>query len=296
MRTPLSYAVLGLALAVSSTACAGGSGRAEPATSPASATVAAATAAPTPTPTSTPTAEPTTPGEFLDSARKAMAGQPGWTFAVDGKEDLTAQGRTSSASYRATVQFTERPAALHASGVSVSNGKDRSEEIFVTGTTVHLKEAGRPWQHGPVSDPGMQAKVEDPRADLEAFGAYLRDPEGGVTLTRSQGRVELRVRVSSTKVPQLRDRTLRQKVTAELDSTVTQLEKAGVPVDPRRLTVAGLQETLALDPVTHRIVSHRFRLRVLIPYGQQVITYAQDVREDARGVFGGDIRLPADAR
>jgi hypothetical protein len=294
MRTRLRHAVLVLALAVSSAACAGGTQRAEPANPAGTGTVAAQTQTPTPTPRPAP--EPTTPGEFLDSARKAMAAQNGWTFAVTGKEDLTAQGQTSAASYRATVQLTQRPEALHSQGVSVSKGKDRSEEIFVDGNTVHLKQAGQAWRHGSLSDPEMQSKVEDPLTDLETFRAYLNDPAGGVTLARSAGKAELRVRVTSTKFSAVKNRRLMEKVRAELAGTVEQLRKAGVPVNEQQLTLASLQETLTLDPVTHRIMSHRFQLRVLIPYGQQNMTYSQDVQEDSRGVFAGDIRLPANAK
>lgn len=210
-----------------------------------------------------------------------------------GEEDLTAQGQTNAASYRATVQLTQRPETLHSQGVSVSKGKDRSEEIFVTGNTAYLKETGQSWQHGPVSEPEMQSKVEDPLAGLEAFRTYLRDPAVGVTLTRSACEVELRVRASSKKFSAVWNQGFMEKVRAELDSTMKQLEKAGVPVNEQQFTLSSLQETLTLDSVTHRIVSHRFQFGVVIPYGQQGITYSQDVQEDARGVFGGDIRPPA---
>lgn len=287
MRTRLRYAVLVLALAVSSAACAGKAQRADPVKPAGTDTFATPVSTPKPTP------EPRTPGEFLDSAQKAMAGQNGWTFAVRGKEDLTAQGQTNAASYRATVQLTQRPETLHSQGVSVSKGKDRSEEIFVTGNTAYLKETGQSWQHGPVSEPEMQSKVEDPLAGLEAFRTYLRDPAVGVTLTRSACEVELRVRASSKKFSAVWNQGFMEKVRAELDSTMKQLEKAGVPVNEQQLTLSSLQDTLTLDSVTHRIVSHRFQFRVVIPYGQQGITYSQDVQEDARGVFGGDIRPPA---
>jgi hypothetical protein len=284
MRTRSQCAVLVLALSLLSAACAGEAGKTEPAEPRETGT----TAAPSP--------EPKTPADVLDSAEKAMAGQNGWTFAVTGKEGLVTQGQANSASYKATVQRTQKPDALHSMGVTTSKGDDRSEEIFVIGGTAYLKEASQGWKHGPVTDPDMQSKVEDPLGALEAFRTYLRNPADGVTLTTRPGQVQLQVRASSKRFPEMQGRDFMQKVRLELDPTLKQLEKAGVSVNEKQLTLSHLEETLILDPATHQIVSHRLQFSVVIPYGKDGITYTQDVQEHSHGVFGGEIQLPAGVR
>lgn len=291
MRTGFTYAALVLATALSAAGCAG---KAE-AGKPAGPTTTGTAAAPSPKPQATASKrpEPRTPAEFLDRAQEAMSGGHGWTFAVKGKEGLTAQGQTNAASYTATVQLTPKPDAFHQKGVSTSKGTHRSEEIFVIGATAYLKEAGQAWTHGPATDPDTQSKVEDPVLALRDFRTYLKNPADHLTLTRNSGEVQLQVTVSSKRFPEVRNRDVMKKVMVELDPTLRQLKKAGVPVNDDQLTLSHLSDTLTLDPGTHRITSHRLTFSVLIPYGRQGIVYSQDVREDSRGAFTGEIRLPA---
>lgn len=233
-------------------------------------------------------AKPVTPGEFLDRAEQAMAAEGGWTFGVKGSEDLVFQGQASTASYEATAERTQdpsAPSALHSSGSVLSKGKRKPEEIFVIDGTAYVKEGTDAWKRGPASDPDMQNKVEDPVAALAEFRTYVQESGGNVTLTKAGGKVELQVRSKSRK--------LSQKAMRELKPTLRQLQKAGVSATEDQLTLSRVEETLILDPATYRVESHRFRFGFLIPYGGQDITYGQDVTEEIRGVFDGDIELPA---
>ncbi|MBM9509456.1 hypothetical protein [Actinacidiphila acididurans] len=294
MRTGFGYAVLVLATALSAAGCAGKAEAGKPAEQ--TTTAAAATPSPKPQAAESKRPEPRTPGEFLDRAQEAMSGGHGWTFAVKGKEDLTAQGQTNAASYTAMVQLTPKPDAFHQKGVSTSKGNHRSEEIFVIGDTAYLKEAGTAWTHSPVTDPDTQSKVENPVLALRDFGTYLNNPADHLTMTKNSGEVQLQVTASSKRFPEVQNRDFMKKVKLELDPTLKQLKNAGVPVNDSQLTLSHLEDTLTLDPATHRITSHRFTFSVVIPYGQQGIVYSQDVREDSRGTFTGEIRLPAGVR
>ncbi|WP_406272458.1 hypothetical protein [Streptomyces sp. NBC_00191] len=232
-------------------------------------------------------AKPVTPEEFLDRAEQAMAAEGGWTFAVKGSEDLVFQGQASTASYKATAERTQdpsAPSALHSSGSVLSKGKRKPEEIFVIDGTAYVKEGNDAWKRGPASAPDMQNKVEDPVAALAEFRTYVQEGDD-VTLTKAGGKVKLQVRSGSRK--------LSQKAMRELKPTLKQLQKAGVSATEDQLTLSRVEETLILDPATYRVESHRFRFGFLIPYGGQDITYSQDVTEEIRGVFDGDIELPA---
>jgi hypothetical protein len=238
-------------------------------------------------------AKPVTAEDFLDRAEEAMAAQGGWTFAVKGSESLVFQGQTSAASYESTVRRTQAPAAFHSSGSVISKGKRKPEEIFVIGGTQYVKEGGDAWKHGPVSDPDMKNKVEDPVAVIGEFRKYVQESGDDVTLTKERGKVRLQVRTGSRKLSEVRDRSFAEKAVRELKPTLKQLQKAGVSASEDQLTLSRLEETLILDSETYRVESHRFRFGFLIPYGGQDITYGQDVNEENRGVFDGHIELPA---
>ncbi|MFF3248984.1 hypothetical protein ACFYWY_35865 [Streptomyces sp. NPDC002870] len=238
-------------------------------------------------------AKPVTAEDFLDRAEEAMAAQGGWTFAVKGSESLVFQGQASTASYKATVRRTQDPEAFHSSGAVISKGKRKPEEIFVVGGTQYVKEGRDAWKRGPVSDPDMKNKVEDPMAAIGEFRKYVQESGDDVTLTKEEGKVRLQVRSGSRKLSEVRDRAFAEKAVRELKPTLKQLQKAGVSATEDQLTLSQLEETLILDPETYRVESHRFRFGFLIPYGGQGITYGQDVNEENRGVFHGDIELPA---
>jgi hypothetical protein len=236
--------------------------------------------------------KPTTPEDFLDRAEEAMRKEPGWAFAVKGEETLGLQGQESTASYQAAVKRTQEPEALHSQGTITRKGKRESEEIFVIGDTVHVKEGEEGWKQGPVSDPEMKNKVEDPMAAIEAFRRYRKETADDVTLTEEGGEARLRVRASSVKLPEGQNRAFVKKAVEELDPTLEQLRKAGVAVNTSQLTLSRLEETLVLDAETHQIKSHRLQFRFLIPYGSQNITYEQSVDEEIEGTFDGAIKLP----
>lgn len=238
-------------------------------------------------------AKPVTAEDFLDRAEEAMAAEGGWTFAVKGAENLVFQGRASTASYQATIRRTQDPAAIHSSGSVVSKGKRKPEEIFVIDGTEYVNEGRGSWKHGPVSDPDMKNKVEDPVAAIAEFRKYVQESGDDVTLTKEGGKVRLQVRSGSQKLSEVRDRAFVQKAIRELNPTLKQLQKAGVSATEDQLTLSRLEETLTLDRETYRVESHRFRFGFLIPYGGQDITFGQDVNEENRGVFVGVIELPA---
>lgn len=239
--------------------------------------------------------KPTTPEDFLDRAEEAMGKEPGWAFAVKGEETLSLQGQVSAASYQAAVKRTADPEALHSQGTITSKGKRKPEEIFVIGDTVHVKEGEEGWKHGPVSDPEMKNKVEDPMAAIEAFRRYRKESADDVTLTEEGGEVRLRARTSSVKFPEVQGRAFAKKAMEELNPTLEQLRKAGVAVNTSQLTLSRLEETLVLDAGTYQIKSHRLQFRFLIPYGDQNITYEQSVEEQIEDTFDGVIKLPEGA-
>lgn len=237
--------------------------------------------------------------DFLGLAEKAMAGEAAWTFAVKGKEGLTFQGQKSDATYRATVHRGMAPVALHSQGVSTSSkGARTSEEIYVVDGTAYLKKGGAPWKDAPVSDPEMRNKVEDPVAAIAAFRAYARTATGqdDVTLTEADGTVELRVDSDKQKLAAVRDRAWVKKAVREFAPTAEQLRAAGVPVDNDRLTLSGLTEVLVLDATTYRVKGCRFEFGFLIPNGGQNIAFEQDVRQENRGTYDGQIELPVGLR
>jgi hypothetical protein len=237
--------------------------------------------------------DPQTPADFLALARKAMAKEPGWTFAVTGKEGVTLQGQGSNASFRGTLQHTRKPQALHSKGATLAKGTTKSEEIYVLDGTAYLKEGNGAWKKKPASDPEIRNKVEDPLTALDRFGAYLKASEDDVTVTKGAGIVTLQVGVDTTKLTDVRDRGFVQKAMQEFDSTAKQLRKAGVAVQDSRLSFSSLKETLVLDSATYRVESHRFRFQLRVPYQGKDIFYGQDVREENKGAFDREVKLPA---
>jgi len=236
-----------------------------------------------------------TPGEFLERAGKAMDAESGWTFAVKGNEGLVLQGQTSAASYTSTVRRTRDPEALHSTGTIVSKGAGKPEEVFVVGGVGYVKEggAGAGWKKGPVSDPDIANKVEDPVDALEAFESYAKAGEGAVEVVKADGNVRLQVQVRSRRLAEVKNRPGVEKAARELEPTLAQLRKAGVTAGEEQILLNRIDEVLVLDAKTFRITSHRFECSFLIPYQGRTIAYSQNVREENRGVFDGGIRLPA---
>ncbi|MGW0555152.1 hypothetical protein ACWDZ6_13240 [Streptomyces sp. NPDC002926] len=243
-------------------------------------------------------AAPEAPEDFLDLADKAMAEEGAWTFSVKGQEGLTLQGRKSAATYRATVRRGMEPEALHSQGVSTSSkGTRKNEEIYVVDGTAYLKEGSAPWKNAPTSDPEMQNKVEDPVAAIQEFREYAQAAGDDMTLTRTDGTIQLRVGSGKQKLSALPGRAWVKKARREFDPTAEQLRDAGIPVTDAQLTLSGLEEVLVLDARTYRIKSHRFEFGFLVPYaGGQDIRYEQDVRQENQGIFDGKIELPAGVR
>ena len=243
-------------------------------------------------------AAPESAEDFLDLAEKAMAEEGAWTFSVKGQEGLTLQGRKSAATYRATVRRGMEPEALHSQGVSTSSkGTTKNEEIYVVDGTAYLKKGSAPWKAAPTSDPEMQNKVEDAVAAIEEFREYAQAAGDEMTLTKTDGTIQLRVGSDKQKLTAVRDRAWVKKAQREFDPTAEQLRDAGIPVNDSQLTLSGLEEVLVLDARTYRIKSHRFEFGFLVPYaGGQDITYEQDVRQENQGTFDGKIELPAGVR
>jgi hypothetical protein len=94
----------------------------------------------------------------------------------------------------------------------------------------------------------------------------------------------------------VKDRPVVEKAVRELEPTLAQLRKSGVTAGESQILLDHVDEVLVLDAKTFRITSHRFECGFLIPYQGRTITYSQDVREENRGLFDGDIRLPAGVR
>ncbi|ELS55930.1 hypothetical protein [Streptomyces viridochromogenes] len=241
-----------------------------------------------------PTPAPETSAEFLALAKKAMDAQKGWRFTVRGSENLVLQGRESGATYSARVhRTTGAPWALHSVGSSRSSkGVTESEEVYVVDGVGYVKEGAAAWRHGPLTDPGIAGKVEDPVAALDTFEEYGR----AVSLTTSDRRVELRVRTVSAALPAVRGQGVVRKTLRELAPTLEQLRAAGVAAPESGITVERAEETLVLDSATYEVTSHTFRCVLRIPYGTGGIRYAQEVTERTAGPYEGAVVLPAGVR
>ncbi|MET9515936.1 hypothetical protein [Streptomyces sp. NPDC002994] len=240
---------------------------------------------------------PESPEDFLDLAEEAMAKEGAWTFSVKGEEALKLQGQRSAASYQATVKRSLKPDGLHSRGDTTSSkGTTRAEELYVVDGTAHLKEGNESWKKAAASSPEMKNKIEDPVAAIEEFREYARAAGDGVTLTRTDGTIQLRVGSGSQKLVAVRDRAYVKKAVREFGSTAEQLRQAGIPVNDAQLTLSGLEETLLLDANTYRVKSHSFDFGFLVPYGGQDIMFEQKVRQENQGSYDGKIELPADLR
>lgn len=247
-------------------------------------------------PKKTPAPEPETAADFLALAHEAMAKEPGWTFAVTGREGVMVQGsQEKAASYKATVEQSRRPEALHSKGTSISKGSSESEEIYLIGDTAYLKEGDADWKKKPGADPRIQNKVENPLSALARFDAYLSASKDDVTVTTGDaGTVTLEVGFGEKKLTDVQDRDFVQRAMREFEPTAKQLREAGVGVEDSQLTFSHLKETLVLDSATYRIESHRFAFQIQVPNNGRDIYYGQDVREKNKGVFDGEIKPPAD--
>lgn len=236
---------------------------------------------------------PETSAEFLALAEEAMAAEKGWRFTVKGNEDLTLQGQTSGATYAATVHRTTGASwALHSVGSSRSSkGVTKSETVYVVDGVGYVKDGDAAWRHGPLTDPEIESKVEDPMAALDAFEDY----GDAISLTASDRSVELRVRTTSAALPAVRDQGVVRKALRELAPTLKQLRAAGVTAPESGITVERAEETLVLDPSTYQVTSHTFRCVLRIPYGTQGIRYAQEVTERTSAPYEGAVVLPEEA-
>jgi hypothetical protein len=223
-----------------------------------------------------------------------MAAESGWTFAVSGEESLTFGDGTSGASCTSTVRLTGEPEAFHSTGTVVSKGTSRAEEVFVVDGVGHVREggAGARWTSGPVSEPGIANKVEDPLAALDAFAAYTTGGEN-VEVTRAGGEITLSLELPHGRLSG--DGPALAKAAREVRPTVDQLREGGVTATDDEIVLRRLDDVLVLDATTFRIRSHRFSFGFLIPHQGRRISYAQEVTEHNRGVYAGSIELPADA-
>ncbi|MFI7010150.1 hypothetical protein [Streptomyces sp. NPDC050145] len=236
---------------------------------------------------------PRTAAQYLGRARRAMAAETGWTFAVDGRESATTSGQApSGATYTATVHRTTGPVAVEQLGsVTTSKGQHKPESVYVVDGTGHVKKNGA-WTSGPVTDPAIADAVEDPVAGLDAFAAYGKSAK----IRRSGRTVRLEVAASGWTLADARTRPALRKAARELDPTLTQLRDAGVTATDGQITLTRSTETWELDAAHgYRVAAHRFAFTFAVPYRGGTITVEQDVRADNRGVFDGTVRLPADA-
>lgn len=237
-----------------------------------------------------PAPTPETVAEFLTRAKEAMAAEEGWRFTVRGSEELVLQGQKSGAAYSADVyRTTGDPWALHSTGSSRSSkGVTTSEEIYVVDGVGYVKESDAAWRHGPLSDPEIADKVEDPVAALDAFEDY----GDAVSLTASDRRIELRVRTASGALTAVRDQGVVRKALRELAPTLEQLRAAGVTAPESGITVERAEESLVLDSSTYQVTSHTFRCVLRIPYEGRTIRYGQDVTERTSGPYEEAVVLP----
>jgi hypothetical protein len=128
---------------------------------------------------------------------------------------------------------------------------------------------------------------------LEAFESYAKRGEGAVEVVKTNDGVRLQLHAPPRRLVEVRDHPGLDKAVRELEPTLAQLRKSGATAGDSQITLNRLDEVLVLDAKTFRVTSHRFECSFLIPYQGQSITYSQDVKEENRGVFDGDIRLPA---
>ncbi|MET9676631.1 hypothetical protein ABZY68_26560 [Streptomyces sp. NPDC006482] len=272
---------------------------------PAGPTAATTTASPSasPSPESTPTPERTKddteagPAELLARAEAAMGAEAGWTFAVTGEESLKQSGAPgSTASYSATVERTGSPEALHQTGTILSKGKRTPEELYAVDGTGYVREggSGAAWREGPLTDPEIAAKVEDPLTVLGSFTDYAEKGER-IEVTRTGGEIRLRIRIPSGSLADRTERPAIAKAALEFRPTLDKLRKAGVTAGEKRIVLTGLEETLVLDARTHRMTSYRSSFGFAVPHEGRQLRYEQRLGADTRSPFTGRIEVPAAA-
>ncbi|WP_405858559.1 hypothetical protein OG361_30365 [Streptomyces sp. NBC_00090] len=230
-----------------------------------------------------------------------MDAQTGWTFAVMGKESLKQTGapaeQGSAASYSATVERTDSPEALHQSGTVLSKGKREAEEVFAADGTGYVREGapGTPWTRGPLSNPEIAAKVEDPLAALASFATYIEGDER-IVVTRTGGEIRLQLRIPAAHLADRTERPAVAKAAREFQPTLAKLRKAGVTASEEQIVLGSFEETLTLDARTYRMTTHRSSFGFAIPHEGRQLRYKQELQADTRGIFTGRIKVPATAR
>ncbi|MFD7998828.1 hypothetical protein [Streptomyces mirabilis] len=226
-----------------------------------------------------------------------MSAEKGWTFALHGSESLVMAGQApSTATYAATAHRTTAPEALQQNGtITTGKGVRKSEVVYVVGGTGYVKEGGEAWKKGPLSDRDIANDVEDPMADLDAFGAYAKSAK--VSRTGADGAdVRLQVTASGWQLSAARSRPALKWAVREMEPALVQLRDAGVTATDSQITLKSLTETWDLDAAHgYRLTSHRYAYTFLIPYRAGDITVSQEVRADNRGVFAGSVALPSGA-
>ncbi|WP_327137423.1 hypothetical protein OG585_27515 [Streptomyces sp. NBC_01340] len=255
-------------------------------------------AQPEPSVTSRPAPKPRTAAQYVARARQAMAAEKGWTFALRGSESAVMRGQApSSATFAATVHRTTAPEALQQTGtITTSKGARKSEVVYVVDGTGYVKEGGKAWKKGPLSDPDIANDVEDPVAELDAFGAYAKSAKVSRT-GAGGGDVRLQVTASGWQLSAARSRPALKKAVREVEPALAQLRGAGVRATDGQITLKSFTETWDLDTAHgYRLTSHRYAFTFLVPFQGGDITVSQEVRADNRGVFTGSVALPSDAK
>ncbi|MFF8838837.1 hypothetical protein [Streptomyces sp. NPDC015130] len=239
--------------------------------------------------------------ELLARAEAAMGAEAGWTFTVTGKESLTQsgapEGQGSKASYSARVDRTAGPEALHQAGTVTGKNGSRPEEVVTVGGTGYVREGapGTPWTTGPLTDPEIAAKVEDPLDVLASFADHAERGER-IEVVRSGGEIRLRMRVPSATLAEREERPAVARAAREFLPTLKQLRKAGVTASEKKIVLTGLEESLVLDARTHRMTSYRSSFGFAVPHEGRQLRYAQTLGADTRGIFTGRIEAPVTAR
>ncbi|RPF35797.1 hypothetical protein [Streptomyces sp. TLI_185] len=249
-------------------------------------------------PTPKPVPPPRTAAQFVARARQAVGAEKGWTFALRGSESAVMQGQApSSATYAATVHRTTAPAALQQNGtITTSKGERKPEVVYVVGGTCYVKEGAEAWKKGPLSDPDIADDVEDPVAELDAFGAYAKSATVSRTGTGG-GDIRLQVAASGWQLSAARSRPALKRAVREVGPTLAQLRKAGVTATDGQITLKSFTETWELDAEHGYLpASHRYAFTFLVPFQGGDITVSQEVRADNRGVFNGSVALPSGAQ
>ncbi|MEU7294769.1 hypothetical protein AB0A76_16370 [Streptomyces exfoliatus] len=294
MRIPSVWAVAGLAVLVAVSGCG-----TESSPGP-----AAGAASASPSSSRTPSRTPDRPEAAEDGpaglsarAEAAMGAEAGWTFAVTGEESLTQSGaHASTASYSAVVERTGSPRALHQKGTILRKGRRTAEELFAVDGTGYVREggSGAPWRKGPLTDPEIAAKVEDPLTALDAFADYAGRGER-IEVSRTGGEIRLRVRISAGHLSDRTERPAVAEAAREFRPTLDKLRKAGVTAGEERIVLTGLEETLVLDARTHRMTSYRSSFGFAVPHEGRQLRYEQRLGADTPSPFTGRIEVPAAA-